>query len=375
MKFSKVFIKGLLLKAGITIGGNKPYDIHVHNEAFYDLVMTSGSLGLGESYIEKYWDCAQIDEFINRIIRADLSSEVGKDFKSLARIILAKVKNYQKASQSASDISEHYDIGDGWYESFLDNRMVYTCGYWKNATNLDEAQEAKLNLSCRKEKIEDGMHILDIGSGWGSYAKYVLENFKNVTVTGISNCKTHVQYATNTCKAYKNRVEFQLHDWGKIAGKYDAIASFGMFEHVGPKNYRRFMKKVYNSLSSDESLFLLHCISSNTATTSTDPYIQKRIFPGTVIPSVAGISKATDGLLKLEDWHLFGQDYDTTLMAWHNNFVKNFPELFKIGKFNERNFRKQVYYFCMCAGSFRANKNDLSQIVFSKNAAHYNIER
>jgi cyclopropane-fatty-acyl-phospholipid synthase len=243
----------------------------------------------------------------------------------------------------------------------LDKRMVYSCGYWKKASSLDEAQEAKLDLICRKLGIEEGMKVLDIGCGWGSFARFVAEKYGAV-VDGVTVSKEQAEFARKSC--INLPVQIKLEDYRHIKGQYDRITSIGMFEHVGYKNYPTFMK-VVNRLLSDNGLFLLHTIGRNTSVRSNDPWIDKYIFPNSMLPSIKQIGSAIENLFVMEDLHNFSTDYDMTLMAWFENFDSNWEKLKP--RYSERFYRMWKYYLLMCAGSFRSRHFQLWQIVFSKN--------
>jgi cyclopropane-fatty-acyl-phospholipid synthase len=242
----------------------------------------------------------------------------------------------------------------------LDTRMVYSCGYWKNATTLDAAQEAKLDLICKKIGLKKGMRVLDIGCGWGSFAKFAAERFK-VSVVGVTVSKEQVTLAREFCKDLP--VEIRLQDYRKMKESFDRIVSVGMFEHVGYKNYRTFFQVAHRCLK-DGGLFLLHTIGGNFSVKGTDPWINKYIFPNSMLPSVAQISAAIESRFILEDWHGFGTDYDKTLMTWMQNFNTHWAELKQ--QHSERFYRMWKYYLLSSAGSFRARRNQLWQIVLSK---------
>ncbi|EKD33554.1 MAG: hypothetical protein ACD_76C00004G0005 [uncultured bacterium] len=243
----------------------------------------------------------------------------------------------------------------------LDNSMTYTCGYWKDASTLDDAQEAKLDLVCKKIGLKHGDSVLDIGCGWGSFAKFAAEKYK-AKVLGVTVSKEQIKLGQGLCRGLP--VELRLQDYRKISGSFDHIVSLGMFEHVGYKNYRIFFEVVRRCLK-DNGLFLLHTIGGNRSVHSTDPWIGKYIFPNSMLPSASQIASATEGLFVMEDWHNFGSDYDKTLMAWHSNFEKNWGSL--MAHYDERFHRMWQYYLLSCAGSFRARQNQLWQIVYSKN--------
>ena len=358
-KIAKRYIRKLLDKAEIELDGNLPWDIKVHNEKFYDWVLKNGSIGLGESYMDGWWDCKELDKFFERVLRAELDRNV-VSLPLILNFIGSKVFNLQKKSRAFIIGERHYDIGNNLYKSMLDKGMNYSCGYWKNAKNLNEAQEAKLDLICRKLKLKKGMKVLDIGCGWGGFAKYAAEKYK-VNVVGITVSKQQLEFGKKLCRGLP--VQLRLQDYRSLNEKFDAVVSIGMFEHVGYKNYRTFMKVVYKCLK-DGGLFLLHTIGGNVSVKTTNPWTQKYIFPNSMLPSIKQIGKSIENLFVMEDWHNFSIYYYKTLMAWHNNFNKNWDKL-KSG-YDERFFRMWNYYLLSSAGSFLSRKNQLWQIVLSK---------
>ncbi|MEX0933647.1 MAG: cyclopropane fatty acyl phospholipid synthase [Candidatus Paceibacterota bacterium] len=364
---SKHHAQTLLKKAGITIGGDKPYDIIVSDERFYNRVFSQGSLGLGEAYMEGWWDVKELDQFFAKVFSAELEKEVRRNATILIHTIKAKFFNRQSATRAFQVGEEHtdlYDIGNDLYRAMLDTRMVYSCGYWKRAQDLDEAQEHKLDLVCRKLQLKKGERVLDIGCGWGSFAKYAAENY-GVEVVGITISKEQAHYAREVCKGLA--VKILLEDYRKMKGEYDKIVSIGMFEHVGYKNYHTFMHLAH-SLLKPKGLFLLHTIGSKRSVTSTDPWINKYIFPNGMLPSIKQIGASIEQKFVMEDWHNFGADYDTTLMHWFKNFETHWEKL--IPEYERRVggmfYRMWKYYLLASAGSFRARRNQLWQVVLSK---------
>jgi cyclopropane-fatty-acyl-phospholipid synthase len=242
--------------------------------------------------------------------------------------------------------------------------MLYTCAYWKKASSLDEAQEAKLELICRKIGLRPGQHILDIGSGWGGFAQYAAERI-GASVVGINVSREQVKRATEACRGLP--VEIRLQDYRDVDESFDHIVSVGCLEHVGPKNHRRFMQTVHDRLR-DGGLCLLHFIASGASfpnTSSTEIlWINKHIFPGAVMPSLKQVGAAIDGLFVIEDLHNMGAHYDPTLMAWFANFERNWPQIEK--QYGPRFYRMWKYYLLICAGAFRSRKYQLWQIVLSK---------
>jgi len=357
---SKNIAEKLLSLAGIKINGNNPWDIKVHNEKFYRRILTQTSLGLGESYMDEWWDCEKLDEFFYRILRSQIENKVRQNWTLLLEVILARIFNMQSKKRAFQIGEKHYDLDNELFKNMLDKRMVYSCAYWKDAHTLDEAQENKLDLICQKLGLQPGMKILDIGCGWGSFARYATEKYK-VEVIGITVSKEQIELGNTLCKGLP--VEIRLQDYRDVNDKFDHIVSLGMIEHVGYKNYRTYMEVVHHCLK-DDGLFLLHTIGGSKSVTSVDPWMNKYIFPNGMLPSIKQIGSAIEGLFVMEDWHNFSADYDKTLTTWHRNFDKNWPEI--KSNHDERFHRMWKYYLLSCAGSFRARKNQLWQIVLSK---------
>ena len=354
------FIEKLLTIADVKIGGDRAWDIQVHDERLYQRVLTQGSLGLGEAYMDGWWDAKQLDQFIEHVLRVRLDKKLQDDWKSILFILSQVLINPQTKTRSFQVGEQHYDLGNDLYGAMLDTRQVYTCGYWKNATTLDEAQEAKLDLVCRKLSLQAGQRVLDIGCGWGSFAKFAAERY-GAHVTGITVSVEQAAQARELCAGLP--VEIVVQDYRDIEGTYDAIVSLGMFEHVGYKNYRTYMQVAHDHLVND-GLFLLHTIGANISLHSGDPWMVKYIFPNSMLPSAAQISQSIEDLFVMEDWHNFGSDYDQTLLAWFDNFDNHWGEL--QSKYGDRFYRMWKFYLLATAGAFRVRMNQLWQIVLSK---------
>lgn len=353
-------VQEILDLAGVKINGDGPGDIQVHNPNFYSRVLKQGSLGLGESYMDGWWDAASLDDFFYLVLKANLDKKISLNFKTILYFLSSTLFNQQTKSQAFKIGEQHYDLGNDLYTAMLDPYMAYSCGYWRTADNLAQAQEAKLDLICRKLGLRAGDRILDIGCGWGSFAKYAAQKY-GVQVDGVTVSKEQADLGRKLCAGLP--INFLLQDYRKITGKYDHIVSVGMIEHVGHKNYRTYMKVAAEHLK-DDGLFLLHTIGGNASTTSTDPWIAKYIFTNSMLPSIKQLAQAMENIFVMEDWHNFSADYDKTLMAWFANFDRNWPSLRE--KYGDRFYRMWKYYLLSCAGSFRSRKNQLWQIVLSK---------
>ena len=363
MQRDRKWVEGLLGLADVRVNGDRPWDMRVADGRVFGRILREGTLGLGEAYVDGWWDAPKLDEFFHKVIAADLKRKVGLSWPLVKTVIRAAFLNLQSYRRAFEIGERHYDNGNDLYQAMLDKRMTYTCGYWSGkpkAGTLDEAQEAKLDLVCRKLGLKAGEHVLDIGCGWGSFAKFAAERY-GARVTGITVSREQAELGREMCKGLP--VELRLEDYREVRGKFDHVVSLGMFEHVGKKNYRAFMKIVDRCLA-EGGLFLLHTIGSKRSVNSTDPWIGKYIFPNGMLPSMKQIAKAAEGLFVMEDWHNFGADYDPTLMAWFRNFEKAWPSL--RGKYGERFHRMWKYYLLSCAGAFRARHIQLWQMVFSK---------
>lgn len=353
-------IKDILALADIRLNGKRPWDIQVHDDQFYRRVLAQGSLGLGEAYMDGWWDADDLEKFFYHIHSARLAEKVKNKTALAKNDVVAKLLNNQSIGRSYRHISRHYDIGHDLYEAMLDKRLAYSCGYWKNAKTLDQAQEAKLDLICRKIGLKKGMTVLDIGCGWGSFIKYAAEKYGAVT-TGITLSQDQFEFVKKDTT--RLNVKVYKKDYREFSGKkFDRMVSVGMFEHVGPKNYETFMKKAKELLKPD-GLFLLHTIGGNRTTASNDPWINKYIFPGAVMPSVAQIARAAENIFTIEDLHNFGPDYAKTLRAWWVNFDKSYPKL--QDNYDKRFYRMWKFYLLVCAALFDARQIQLWQIVYS----------
>lgn len=357
----KRLVQDLLDHAGVQIDGDHPFDIRIHNAAFFPRLIAGGSLALGESYMDGWWDCERLDRFFERVMAARLDQKVRKSTALFWAHIKSRLTNTQGKARAFEIGEYHYDIGNDLFEAMLDERMNYSCAYWKQADNLDAAQDAKLELTCRKLLLSPGMRVLDIGCGWGGFAIYAAQNY-GVEVTGVTVSRQQVDGARKCCAGLPVCIELQ--DYRQIQGVFDRVVSIGMFEHVGFAKYRTYMQVVHRCLK-EGGLFLLQTIGGNSSVKTVDPWIAKYIFPNSMPPSARQITTAAEDLFVLEDWHSFGPHYDHTLMAWYRNFTQNWQRLCE--KYSQRFYRMWTYYLLSCAGTFRARRNQLWQIVFSKN--------
>jgi cyclopropane-fatty-acyl-phospholipid synthase len=357
---SERLIRELFGMAGIRFGGPGPGDIQVHDRRFYDRLVRDASLGLGESYMDGWWDTDALDVLLAKILRAGLRDKVTGSLRLRLLTARALVLNPQTRARSSRSVEAHYDIGNDLYTRMLDSRMVYTCAYWKNASTLAEAQEAKLDLVCRKLGLEPGMRVLDLGCGWGGFGAYAAERY-GCSVVGVTLSKDQHSLGREMWKHLD--VDLRLCDYRDVSGTFDRVASIGMMEHVGPKNYRGAMEVVHRTLV-DDGVALIHTIGNNRSRRHGTPFVEKYLFPNAVSPSIAQLGRAMEGLFVVEDLQNIGPDYDLTLMAWWENFERAYPELRH--KYDERFYRMWKFYLQGAAGAARARDAQLWQLVLTK---------
>jgi cyclopropane-fatty-acyl-phospholipid synthase len=353
-------LEALLQRADIRINGDRPWDMRLHAAGVPERILAQGNLGLGETYMEGGWDAERLDEFFYRLLRARVDEQV-QPLQMVFHALRTRVFNLQTMRRAWRVGRVHYDLGNDFYAAMLDPRMVYSCGYWKSADDLAAAQEAKLELICRKIGLQRGMRVLDIGCGWGSFMGFAAERY-GVECVGVTVSRAQLEWAQ---RRYAHLpLEFRLQDYRELDEVFDRIVSVGMFEHVGHRNYRSYMQVAHRCLAND-GLFLLHTIGKNNRQTGVDAWFDKYIFPNGELPSIDLIGDAVDGLFVVEDLHNFGADYDRTLMAWHANFEAAWSQF--SSALGETFYRMWRYYLLSCAGAFRARGIHVWQWVLTKN--------
>ncbi|HEY0476057.1 MAG TPA: cyclopropane fatty acyl phospholipid synthase [Kofleriaceae bacterium] len=363
MGSAKRIVVDLLGRAGVGTEGREPWDLEVLDDRLYGRILAQGSLGFGDSYVEGWWQCPRIDELIHRLLSYDLEADVGTDWRVRFQLLKAKLVNLQAPSR-APEVAAHYELGNEFFERVLGKTVMYSCAYWRRAGDLDAAQTDKIDLVARKLEVCAGEHVLDLGCGWGAIAEHLARS-RGCRVTAVTISPAQAAYVRRRCAGLPVDVlEADYRDPRvAAAGPYDKIACVGMMEHVGRKNYRGFLG-LCARLVKPGGLCLVHTIGTSVTTDVTDPWIERRIFPGSVLPSVVDVARAAEGQLTLEDWHSLGADYDRTLLAWHDNFDAYVAsgELARGEPFN----RTWRYYLLSFAGCFRTRRTiQLWQMVFS----------
>lgn len=359
MKNAQEFVNNLLTIAGININGSNPCDIKVLDPKFYQAVIKQGSLGVGEAYMNGWWDSAALDQTVAKVLEAKLETRI-KSSDLLFLYFKSKFFNMQSKVHALRVAQQHYDLSNAFYAKMLDPWMQYTSANYSKADNLNQAQENKLDQICKKLQLKPGDHVLELGCGFGGFAKFAAERY-GCRVTGYNISKEQVSWARNWTQGLP--VEIRQQDYRTATGTYDKALAIGLLEHVGYKNYRTLMQTAYNCLKPN-GLFILNNVGGNYSNVTTDPWLEKYIFPGSVMPSPAQFGKAIENLFVLENWENNGLDYDRTCMDWFENFNRNWSE-FK-DKYDEKFYRMWKYYLLLCAGSFRARKNQNWEVLISK---------
>jgi cyclopropane-fatty-acyl-phospholipid synthase len=356
-------VRELFEKAGVEVGGSAPSDIVVKDSRFYNRLLREASIGLGESYMDGWWECEALDRFIEKLLRAELKSKITGDWRLKLLTVTALLTNMQSRKRAYQVAEKHYDLGNDLYEAMLDPRMVYTCAYWKGASDLAGAQESKLDLVCRKVGLGPGKRVLDLGCGWGGFAIYAAEKY-GCEVLGVTIAREQQRWGQERARAKNLPVEIRLNDYREVEGQFDVVVSLGMLEHVGWKNHRTFMEVVHRSLKSD-GIALVHTIGQNRSAHHATPFVHKHLFPNAMAPSIAQIGRAMEDLLVMEDWHNFGPDYYPTLMAWWQNFDRNYAAL-DHSKYDQRFYRLWRFYLQSGGGIALARDGQLWQVVMTK---------
>ncbi|WP_411177270.1 cyclopropane fatty acyl phospholipid synthase (plasmid) [Klebsiella oxytoca] len=353
----------LFYEADIKINGSRPFDMQVSDTRFFKRVLQQGTLGLGESYVDGWWDCEKLDEMITRTLRADLNGILKRNVNNKVRFAEEKLSKMQSNKRTNIVGKEHYDLDSRFLSMVLDPYMQYSCGYWRNAENLHTAQQNKLKLICEKLHLKKGMTLLDIGCSWGGLAAYAAENY-GVRVTGVTASAEQFKMASIRCSSLDIDIKLiDYRDLPTLEQTFDRIVSMDMFEHVGAKNYLTYFN-IVNLLLKADGIFLLHTIGSNKTDNNVDPWIDKYIFRDGFLPSITQIASASEAWFIIEDLHNFGTDYDKTLIAWEQRFNyswhlldDDYPLIFR---------RFFNYYLNFYAGAFRARKMQLWQFMFTK---------
>lgn len=349
----------LLRQAGIEPNGSSPWDPQIKDDRFYRTVLLKGSVGLGDSYINGWWECADISEFILRIIQSGIHLRVPR-LDVLLRKLRFALLDAQDRVRSKRVAEVHYDEDPRIFEIMLGNTNSYTCGRWHGVSTLDAAQEQKMDLLCRKAGLSEGKIVLDIGSGWGGFLAHAAKRC-GVRGIGLTISRTQFEYAQ---KRYSNLpVEFRLEDYRDFNGTVDAVVSICVIEHVGPQHYREYFEKARASLAREDGFFVVQCIFACDRRATMDPWTEKHIFPNGILPTLDRINESTQGVFHLVDQEFFREDYVKTFYAWRENLICHRNEI--VEKYGMRYYRKYEYYLSLYVAGFSSGRINVGQFVFS----------
>lgn len=367
----------------ITIGngsGGINAGITIKNSSFFKRCVLYGDIGFGESYVDGDWEtnsiCNVIKWLILNIEYAPGAS--GSKTKTLGINTLklfnklSHFKNANSVSQAKENIAGHYDLNNDFFRSFLDPGMTYSGAYFKEeGLSLQQAQLAKYDRLCKKLTLNANDHVLEIGSGWGENAIYMAKKY-GCKVTSVTISEEQYRLANQRVQqeGVAEKVDIQLTDYRTLYGKYDKIVSIEMLEAVGHDFLEIYFKKCHELLKKDGLLGLqvITCPDSRYESLRKGvDWIQKHIFPGSLLPSVSAINKAVNntGDLSLVDLKEFGLHYAKTLSLWSGQFNKNLSEIKALG-FNDAFIRKWNYYFGYCEAAFAMRNINVMQLVYAR---------
>lgn len=367
-RFFKPLFENLLEGTGVRLGGDRPWDIRVNREQLYRRAFR-GSLGIGESYLDGDWDCEALDELFRRVLSADIQRKPLIRASRALKSLQSRLTNLQTPRRSRAVAEEHYDIDHRMYALFLGPWNQYTCCFFDGTDDLERAEVIKLELLCDKLELKAGDRLLDIGCGWGGFARYAAST-RGCEVTGISLSDEQIRYATEYTRGLPvtiRRLDYRDLPDSDLA-PFDKISIVGMIEHVGYKNYPGLLEIVHEMLKPD-GLFLLHTIGNNERSTVVDPWIEKYIFRNSMVPAMTQLAHAAEGRFVIEDWENYGHYYVPTLQAWHDRFNANWDRIraLKTARpFDERFRRMWNYYLMSSKAAFDVEQLHLWQLVMTR---------
>ncbi len=374
MVFKRI-VTNTLARAGVAINGDRPWDIQVLQNRFFRRA-ARGPLGLGESYMDRDWDVLSLDELFRHVISAGLDHGYLAQFNRLWLDLQARISNLQSRRRARAVAEEHYDLDYRMYENFLGPYNQYTCCFFDGTDDLAKAEIRKLEIICDKLDVKSSDTVLDIGCGWGGFAKYAAST-RGCQVTGVSLSREQVEYARKYTEGLPVKIVHSdyrdLPD--KLDTRFDKILICGMIEHVGYKNYANLMTVVHHLLK-DHGLFLLHTIGNSEDTAIVNPWIEKYIFRNSMAPSMLQLAASIRGLFTVHDWQNYGHYYSSTLSAWQENFERNWETIKSLKTarpFDEKFRRMWNYYLLSCKAAFDVEDLQLWQIVMSKMGLRHSV--
>lgn len=349
--------------------------IEVKHPEFYRRLLQGGSIAAGEAYMDGWWDSPDLSALMELMAINMAALDSIEDKSSLLTRILYKLGhwvNRNTLAQSRENIQAHYDLGNDLYETFLDERMLYSSGIYATPTDtLEQAQINKMERLCQQLKLESTDQVMEIGTGWGGMAIYMAKHYGcHVTTTTISD--EQYQYAVQQVEraGLTDKITLLKQDYRLLEGQYDKLVSIEMIEAVGKQFLVSYLKKC-QSLLKPRGLMAIQAITI--ADQRYDYYadnvdfIQKYIFPGGFLPSITALtSHATQNTdLVVRDLFDIGGDYARTLVDWRQRFELSLEKVKALG-YDERFIRMWRYYFCYCEGGFRAQSISTVHLTFQR---------
>jgi len=346
--------------AGVRCNGSRLFDPQILDDRFYTACATRGTLGFGESYVANWWACDDLEELAYRLTVSRIN-QVGRFAPLLAMSYLVSLlRNNQTLERSRRVADRHYNIGNDLFFSFLGRYRNYSCALFEGTESLDAAQKAKMERICELLELSERDHLLDVGGGWGHLARHAALQH-GCTVTSINIADEQITYAREMCAGLP--VDVRKCDYRQLTGRYTKAAVVAMFTHVGSKNHRTFFECIHRCLP-EGSRLVMETVGSSHSNVTLEPWTERHIFPGGVVPSLRQIDHAASGLFVRGYTREFGSHYVLTLRAWYDNLMAAWPELST--RYSESTLRTFEYFFLTVAGTFRAGRLKHWHLVMSK---------
>lgn len=344
--------------------------LRVHDSRFYSRLLSDAALGLGETYMDGWWDEADGDVvgLMGLIHLNDLRSKVRGNLRLQLNFLYHWVAAIATRTKSRSNVEFHYDTSNDFFELILDPMMTYSCGYQVYPDDsLEEMQLQKYELLSRKLDLQPGDRLLDIGCGWGGMLRYAAKNY-GVRGLGITLSKEQMQWARQRIKedGLEDRLEIRLQDYREMAGEFDKVVSIGMFEHVGREFQTTYMQQV-SSLLRNGGIGVLHSIGT-TGSQFPGLWLRKYIFPGTYLPGIGDFTgNAEKADLKVVHMENLKPHYAETARWWKENLHAQHDAIVKLSGFGaERVYRMWDFFFQLLEGGFRYGDLQVYQMLLYK---------
>jgi cyclopropane-fatty-acyl-phospholipid synthase len=346
----------------------------VHNPLFYKRIVRDGSLGLGEGYMQGYWDVEndKLMECIAIFLLNKLERKVKMNMWLSLWVLKQRWFRLPNWVRSKSDVSSHYDVGNDLYENFLDENMSYTCAYQYHPTDsIEQMQNQKHERVCRKLALKPGEHIADLGCGYGAMLIYAAQHY-GITGVGATLSREQVEWgnAKITELGLSDQIHLELKDYRDLEGVFDKIVSLGLLEHTFHEGYHSVMKKISSLLPVGGSVLMHSCGTREDPRNTSDPWINKHIFPGGRLPRLEELALAARRVgFSVGHYEDLKPHYAETLRLWHKRYNDNLEKIRGLKVYNEVFIRKWRYYLQACEAAFRYGTMELHHLLCCKGDA------